>query len=63
MTHHDSLLVANFYVQTILRGYFQSLSLYEFVRPTTRASLELVGFSTWPYFRPHEVEVNMVVVG
>lgn len=46
-THHDLLLLRNFYVQAILHGP-------EFVRPTMQASPKLIRFSMWPFFHPQE---------
>lgn len=46
-THHDSLLVRNFYFQTIPCGYFQYVSLSSLLM---HAFPELVMFSMWPPF-------------
>ena len=45
-THHDSLLVRKFHVQTILCGIFHSL---EFVRPPCRLPLSLSGLVCSPF--------------
>lgn len=43
--HRDLLLFGNFYVQTLLCGYFRSLSVWGLPR---RPLLILTGFSKWP---------------
>lgn len=47
-TCHDTLLIRDFYDQTMLYGYFQS----EFVRPAMQVSPKPVRFSMWSLFPP-----------
>lgn len=50
-THRGPFLLRNFYVHTVLCGYFWSL---ECVRPDVQASPEFVRLGMWPLFHPHQ---------